>query len=485
MLAALKRLPLPVALTALAGGLWLLNWCDWAAWYFLPGWVHALGFTGGLAVAGYWLYWPRGCDPTLYRAILSGALLPVWGFLTFASYGLARFGGFWYRAGGFFAGAGLALAFAVGLCWAVWYVERQSRRLGAPPAFAGGPPAPPAHASWNPLDLAARYYHARREKLDQSGLTLLLYCAFFATLLFLASQISGCREVYESPFGGGKPVQLRQVVKVEQTVRHKLVINPFSAVVFNPPPIEDIQLRILEITAERYRVGQGDDPGAGFASGTARGKVRFIRLQYDGGDWDQDLDRNSDLNMLLQYGIRTKHRVAEAPETRRIGQLRNFPERKAPPFVYLTGQRNLALGKSETDTLREYLLEKHGLLFADNGGSAAWGGQFIELMRRVLPTVEPKRIPLDHPIHRVPYEIPFLPYVAPHGGKDALGWTVEGRLVAYYHPGDIGDAWADGHAGVSRQISEFCYQTGVNVMFYAHAEHSKWLEALAQSERDR
>jgi hypothetical protein len=49
--------------------------------------------------------------------------------------------------------------------------------------------------------------------------------------------------------------------------------------------------------------------------------------------------------------------------------------------------------------------------------------------------------------------------------------------VCYYHPGDIGDAWADGHAGVSPEIFEYCYQLGTNIINYSHAEYSKWLEA--------
>ena len=36
----------------------------------------------------------------------------------------------------------------------------------------------------------------------------------------------------------------------------------------------------------------------------------------------------------------------------------------------------------------------------------------------------------------------------------------DGRWVAYYHPGDIGDAWADGHAGVSQDIWANCYRLG-------------------------
>ena len=54
-------------------------------------------------------------------------------------------------------------------------------------------------------------------------------------------------------------------------------------------------------------------------------------------------------------------------------------------------------------------------------------------------------------------------------------WSADGRWLVYYHPGDIGDAWADGHAGVKPEITEFCYQLGVNVIYYAHAEYAKWL----------
>ena len=46
--------------------------------------------------------------------------------------------------------------------------------------------------------------------------------------------------------------------------------------------------------------------------------------------------------------------------------------------------------------------------------------------------------------------------------------------------GDIGDAWSDGHAGVKPEIAELCYQLGVNIIFYAHAEYNKWLERRKQ-----
>ncbi|MEX0585592.1 MAG: DUF4159 domain-containing protein, partial [Pirellulales bacterium] len=129
------------------------------------------------------------------------------------------------------------------------------------------------------------------------------------------------------------------------------------------------------------------------------------------------------------------------------------------------------------------LLDQHGMLFGDNGGSAHFHNQFFAMMRQTLPNVEPVRVPLDDVIHRVPYQIPFLPYVAPHGGKDAWGWKVDGRWVCYYHPGDIADAWTDDHSGVGPEIYEYCYQLGTNVIFYGHVEYNKWIDARQQEKK--
>ena len=116
------------------------------------------------------------------------------------------------------------------------------------------------------------------------------------------------------------------------------------------------------------------------------------------------------------------------------------------------------------------------MLFASSG-SGNFHNQLMSLMSRVLPEIKPVAVPLDDTIHRVPFAMPTLPYVVPHGGREALGWTIDGRLVAYYHPGDISDAWADGHAGVSSDIYNSCYQLGANVINYGHVEYSKWLQS--------
>ncbi|MDP6720252.1 MAG: DUF4159 domain-containing protein, partial [Pirellulaceae bacterium] len=271
-------------------------------------------------------------------------------------------------------------------------------------------------------------------------------------------------------------------VKVQKIIKKKFVVNPFSAISFKVPPIDEVKLQLTEVTEHAYTVGYGAGAGAGFAGGTQQGQVRFIRLEYGGGDWDQDFGIGADVNMLIEYGIRTKQKVAKRTESRTISQLKSFPPEKSPPLVYLTGQRNISLSDSEIKVLRDYLMEKRGMIFGDNGGSGHFHNQFVGMMRRVLPSVRPTRIPLDDIVHRIPYQIPFLPYVAPHGGKNALGWRVDGRLVCYYHPGDIGDAWTDDHSGVAPEIYESCYQLGTNIIFYAHTEYSKWLMSRQKRE---
>jgi hypothetical protein len=367
----------------------------------------------------------------------------------------------------------VTVLFLGGLAWVVWVVETQSRR----PELSVHATVMAGEKVWNPCSLGAWFYRPNYRKLDQSGWTLLVYALAFLLIFLLLTQMSGCREIYEMPAGGGEQKQ-KQVVRIQKVIQKKIVINPLSAIIFNPPKIEDIKLELLEAVRHRYEVGYGQGDGAGFAGGTNRGKVRFIRLEYQGGDWDQDFGVGSDLNMLIEYGVRTGHKVNDNTESRRVEQLANFPMGKSPPMIYLTGQKNIILSNREIEILREYLLDKHGMLFADNGGSSGFHGQFFALMQKILPKVKPVTVPLDHPVHLIPYQIPFLPYVAPHGGKEAWGWVVDGRLVCYYHPGDIGDAWADGHAGVKREIWEYCYQLGTNIIFYAHVEYNKWLESM-------
>lgn len=458
---------------AAAAVIWLFAWLDATVTRRVPPvllWV-AFSIISVLAIAAVLRRPAEHRKPALTLAFIPTAHLLFFSATQFR----------WHSAASLIQAIGIASVFLIGLAWLIYYVESRSRGLELSRAsHADVPDAPPAgDVSWNPLDLNSKLYRKRSRRLDQSIAALLSYTLTFFLAFILLTRLPGC-DIYELPLGGGEPKPVR-VVRLQKIIEKKFVINPYSVVNFNPPPIEKIQLQLLEATHHAYEVGYGEEDGAGFAGGTARGKVEFVRIQYDGGDWDQDLSNESDLNMLIEYQIRTGHRCAPVPKVRRISQLTGMPPEQSPAFVYITGQGSLVTSKHEQAILRELLTERHGMIFADNGGSGSWHQQFFDLMRRVLPNIDPVRVPLDHPIHRLRYDIPFLPYVAPHGGKDAWGWVIDGRLAAYYHPGDIGDAWGDGHAGVRREIWEYCYQLGVNAMLYAHIEKSKWLSSLSNA----
>jgi len=452
----------PLVRTGVYAVLWCLLWLDARVVFQLPPVVQALGFLTAIPVCGYWLRRWRNGPPLVFRAVLSASYIPCWQLashlpLVFSAYELSSK----------IASAGTVGAFFIGLGWAVWWIDRETKRASPPDG---------SKRVWDPRQLAAWYFGRSSRKLRQSVFTVLSYSFLFGGIFLVLTRLTGC-SVYESPLGGGETEQLRQVVRIQKVINKKYVINPYSSILFNPPPIDDVKLDVLEVTEHLYQIGQGKGDGAGFSRGTPRGKVRFIRLKYEGGDWDQDMERGSDLNLLTEYGVRLGHAVSDRPEPMEISRLKSFPPRKSPPMVYMTGQRNISLSDAEIKILRTYLLDHHGMLFGDNGGSSGWEGQFVGMMAKVLPRVEPISVYLDHPIHRVPYPLPRLPIVAPHGRSNALGWVVDGRLAVYYHPGDIGDAWADGHSGVPQEVWESCYQLGVNVIHYAHAEYNQWLES--------
>lgn len=477
----------PVVLaTALYAFVWVGLALDWMAFEQVPGWLRLIGFLPGLAVSGAWMQWARKQSPLTLAIVGSLSYLPWWAGAVVLADALA-----WDGLRVTLAQVGLGGAYVIGLIWVVWgleqaahYYESQRKQREGKLDTSEGTQAQVVFESQsdrrvsNPLDPAAWYYGRRSRKLNQSITALMSYSGVFSLLVMLLTSLRGCEEIYEMPAGGGQQQTISQTVKIQKVIKKKFVINPFSSIIFNPPPIDDVKLQLQEITSHLYAVGYGQGEGAGFAGGTSRGKVRFIRLEYAGGDWDQDFGVGADLNMLTEYGIRTKQKINTETEARTISQLKNFQIGKSPPFVYLTGQRSISFTEAERKILREYLLDKHGMIFCDNGGSRHFHNQFLELMNRTLEgKVEPVPVALDDPIHSVPYKIPFLPYVAPHGGKEALGWKVDGRWVAYYSPGDIADAWSDGHAGVKPEVWEYCFQLGTNVIFYAHVEYNKWLDA--------
>jgi hypothetical protein len=477
--------------TAVIAGTWGICLC---AWMLDADWIPEFLFQSVVGLAGltaaYWLNWGvkrRTQNRVRASAIATASYIPLWHAAVCFSDSAP-----WLRST--LAQVGTGGLYFIGLLWVVWDLERVTRRLKDQRkkdklqeikfrdlvAVRRGRYDEPVETS-NPRDAEAWYYGRKSRKLNQSIAAFANYTILFIIAFFVLTNLQGCGRTFEMPAGGGEQQQLPQTVKIKKVIKKKYVINPFSSFSMKIPPIDDVQLQLNDITKHQYTIGYGQGQGQGFAGGNKKGKVRFVRIQYDSGDWDQDFGIAADVNMLVQYSTRmNEKRVAKRTESIRVSQLKNLKPHQLPPFLYLTGQKQVRFSSSEVRILRKFMVDGHCLLFADNGGSRTFHNEFVSLMRQVLPNTRPTPVPLDDMIHRVPYQIPFLPYVAPHGGKEALGWRVDGRLVCYYHPGDIGDAWADDHAGVKPEVYEACYQLGVNVMFYSYAEHAKYLEAIQQ-----
>ena len=469
---ALLILSVPYALV------WTLCTLLWRMWPETPlvfFAVFVLAFPLGLA----WVNWIRlGWRSPGENSKIQSAAAATWVYLLWWQFlvVVTDWGDLheWRASIAYYGTGGL---FLIGLGWLIWWLERSSRRIEVQrmESAAQQPEHQAPKKSWNPLDPEAWYYGRGSQKLKQSLAGFSTYALLFWLIGLMLSQVRGCHEVYEMPAGGGQQKQLAvQKVQIQKVIRKKFIINPLSAIKFNVPPIDEVKLQLDQATEHAYVVGYGEGTGAGYAGGTSKGKVRLIRLEYDAGDWDLNFGIGGDLNMLFEYGILTQQKVAEQTESRRIAQLAAFPPDKSPPVMFMTGQRSISVSNSESKILREYLLNKHGMLFA-SAGTDHFHNQFLAVMNHVLPEVRPVQIPMDDIIHRAPFAIPKFPYVVPHGGKEPLGWNVDGRWVCYYHPGDISDAWADGHAGISPDVYNGCYQLGANVINYGHTEYAKWL----------
>lgn len=388
---------------------------------------------------------------------------------------------------GYVARVGLVTFFITGLIWVVWGIERISQRLEVERRKAFDLQATLRHEApvrtkdkepqaktWNPLDPQAWYYGQKSPRLNQSLSSFVSYCLTFFLVCVILSQFRGCTQYYDLPAGGGVTETVQQVVKIQKIIRKKFVLNPFSAIYYNAPEIDEVKLDLSEVTAHQYNIGDGEGEGAGFSGGNNKGSVGFFRLEYAGGDWNQDFGIGGDMNMLIKYTELTGQKVAKQSKAVSPSQLQAFDKVRCPPLLYITGQNNISLGNNDIKILREYIFDKHGMIFGDNGGSRHFHNQFLAMMQRIVGDVEPIRIPADDDIHMKPYQIPKVPIVAPHGGVQALGWFKDGRWICYYHPGDIGDAWADGHAGVSAEIWNSSYRLGANIINYAHVGHSRW-----------
>lgn len=306
-----------------------------------------------------------------------------------------------------------------------------------------------------------------------------LHLAVFFGPLLLRS--CGLEAPYGIPKGSGvEVIEVVQVRRQRPKKKERLVLNMNSPILFHVPKIEDSEIleELTERTEDQFeadslnkKMGKGGGSRGGWPHGMENAQVRFIRLKYRGGDWDQDMGYGADYNLLLKFRELTGFKIAPNTEAIEIHRLRRFPAHRGPPFVFITGRGRISLTDAEVKTLRWYCLEEGGMIFADNGGGG-FNRSLRAVVRRVFGKLPLVDIASDDVIYRQPFSFPAgAPPLWHHSGRRALGVKYQGRWVVFYHQGDIGDAWKTGHSGTSKTAASRAYKMGINVMHYAFTQY--------------
>ena len=307
-----------------------------------------------------------------------------------------------------------------------------------------------------------------------------LHWTVIVAIPFLLS-LRGCVSPYLVPYGRGeaKVVRVMRVVKKKKKPRKKYLLRENAAIYWDIPDLKESKIAQevddqtqLTHSADRNAVhgkmGAGGGKEGGWPDGMPGGRIRFIRLEYDGRNWDDGMDAASaaDVNFLDFLRKEVPFPVARKSESHRIRLLPRYPKGQAPPFVYITGSYGIHTSTAERKTLRQYLLDG-GMLFAD-AGSAHWDREFRRFIQAVFPDKRLIDIADDDPIFQIPYTFANgAPPLWHHGGTRAMGVKHRGRWVVFYHPGDMNDAWKNGRSGMDLDTADKAYQMGINVMYYA------------------
>lgn len=310
--------------------------------------------------------------------------------------------------------------------------------------------------------------------------------------------LQGCPMSYRVPGDdkGGKPrtsgekptVVITRQIKAQK--RKTFVLNPNAAILTVFPTIEQLldgdTTFIDEHFQDQYKaqktgdsfqkgdpgnLGDGDGENGAWSDGFKDGMIRFIRLNHGGPGWDDGMAGKGDSDRQFLAWFRSnknvKFPVASEGEAITISQLAQFRKGEAPPFVFLTGNRNIPASDAEVAILRDYL-HAGSMLFADCS-SPAFHQAFRDLMARVFPKNQLVNLSNDDVIFAYPNNfasIGFSPLWS-HGGTHPMGVRIDGRLAVFYHPGDIHDAWKTGHEGLPQQKWQNALMVGYNVVYHS------------------
>ncbi len=323
-----------------------------------------------------------------------------------------------------------------------------------------------------------------------------LYASIFTHLFFIVFvpyilSLGGCVEAYKVPKGSGNPVvAMVKVVKPKKKQKKTLSLRPNSAIIFDQPDLdsaevdeqleENSQVTYSAQSSKAGKMGKGGGTEGGWPEGMDDYKIRFIRLEHAGAGWDDGMDETeADTNFMRAFAQATGFKkVANKGESHSIALLSKYPKDVFPPFVYMTGNGRMGnVSSSDIKTLREYCING-GMLIGD-AGHRDFHTSFVQFMRQVFPDKTLIDIPDDDMLYQLPNGFPDgAPAFWHHGGRRALGIKHDGRWIAFYHPGDINDAWkSQNYTDVTPEMREAAINLGVNIVYYSF---NQWNDAVSK-----
>ena len=198
-----------------------------------------------------------------------------------------------------------------------------------------------------------------------------------------------------------------------------------------------------------------------------------------GGAWATDFPEADDhFSVGLREWAGTNLNISQRPVQVEIMDERLFDY----PLIYFVEPGFMELNEEEAARLREYVARGGFMFFDDFWGTAEWAN-VTEQMKKVFPDLEPKELPLTHPVFHSYLDIEEVVQVpniynamrgvtSEKGGVTPYYMGIEdkrGRLVAFFsRNSDLGDAWEwinDPRYPVKYGLA--AYKVGINVVVYA------------------
>ena len=223
------------------------------------------------------------------------------------------------------------------------------------------------------------------------------------------------------------------------------------------------------LLAEGKRNGLGDREAAKGAL-TNWGRMKFRTTESD-INWQ--VHPQGDINLVMNMNESTTVNVDESwyvADVYYLDQMTKFP------MLFMHAETPPDLAPKEEVNLVEYI-KRGGFLYAEDcvigykthglsGGSDLFFQATLQLLTRLFPEGQVIRLPLDHPIFHIYFD---LPDGQPHmQGKEygGHGLILDGRLAAYVSPSDAHCGWSN-TSWFGKHNSRQAFKMGTNVYLYA------------------